>query len=169
VLVGCAGSVLLTVALWPDRSVGGGQNDDPRTSGREWTPPDLPDDPVGPTYDEPDPPSAELSVADLLPGVWQCARGTDRITYGTAMQFFTPVGTSGSVFMSSDPYGATEWIEAEYELGLQGYVTISPVAYLYAPVSSHFVVRFSDANTMLMYSAEEGDENMSPAVMQRVQ
>jgi hypothetical protein len=194
ILATCALAVLVGVVAWPavfgDQTTIVSKVDDPT-----WDVPRLPENPEEPPVDtpteqrpikplviEPEPPQPEppqpeqpaatstLSEIDLLPGVWQTVEGNARQPYGSAYQFFPPTtGTGGSLYLADDPSVAENWIEAEYELGAQGYLTISPVNYGMWAISSSYVIQFADVNTMYIWSADTGDETMPPAIMVRVQ
>ncbi len=188
-LASCGLAVLVGVVAWPavfgDHTTIVSKVDDPT-----WDAPQLPEDPEQPPVDtpleprpinplavEPEPPQPEqpaaistLTEIDLLPGVWQTVEGNTRQPYGSAYQFFPPTtGTGGSLYLADDPSAVENWIEAEYELGAQGYLTISPVNYGMWAISSSYVIQFADVNTMYIWSAETGDETMAPAIMVRVQ
>jgi hypothetical protein len=152
-------------------------NEPPPTKPPAIDPEPIEPDPIEPEPIEPEPIEPEqpavtstLTEIDLLPGVWQTVQGNDRQPYGSAYQFFPPTsGNGGGVYLADDPYAAENWIEAEYELGAQGYLTISPVSYGLWAVSSSFAIQFPDMNTMYMWSLGVGDESMPAAILVRVQ
>lgn len=177
VLVGCAVAAFAGLLIFDsDPSI-----DPVDGTDQSWTPPDVPQttiDPPTQSYTQPrtdgtsPTPMRSQSALDFLPGVWQCVQSSTIVGEGTILQFMqSPGGAAGVAYMTTDPKGESGWTELNYQLGVEGYLTVyaSQVPEGRTPVTSRFWIQFPDETTMLMYSAEPGDESLAPAVMYRVQ
>lgn len=178
VLAGCIGTVFLGVLLWPAQQDVVETN---KKTGDTWEPPVVPKaqrEPASPSYTQPriagqsPTPKRSQSALDFLPGVWQCVQGSKMVGNGAVLQFMESTGgAAGLAYLAADSQASGGWTELSYQLGVEGYLTVcaTRVPEGRVPVTSRFWVQFPDEVTMLMYSAEEGDESLPPAVLQRVQ
>ena len=117
--------------------------------------------------------TAALSEADLIVGLWVCVQGNTSQTTNSGYLFLAPEqGTVGSLYVTEDvTVEEPEWIEAEYELGVDGYLVISPVSFGMWPVSTDYVIQFDQIegyDVMYMWSLDPDDEGDTGAVMAKV-
>jgi hypothetical protein len=171
VLAACGCAAVGAIVLWP--------NPEPQIVTQQWTPGSNGSktpltDPQGPAYSPnmPETPSEDVTVQELLVGVWQCVQGSEHMNAGSVIDFKYSVTQKGYAYLTESPNGGTPLqLSWDRGVGVAGLITIWQTEVPEGRQADRHLLhlKFPDTNTMLIYSTEDGHNANPPAVLNRMQ